>query len=167
MEKLTNLNRCLNFDFHKKKGKIAVLALNPHAGDGGVIGTEDQEIVAPAIEEAFENGIMAFGPFRADSFFGNNRHKQFDAILAMYHDQGLIPFKSLSFGQGVNYTAGLDIVRTSPDHGTGFDIAGKGEASEYSFRQAVFAACDLLKNRGISKEIHKNPLPVKKGKKDY
>lgn len=167
VDKLMELNRCLNYDFHKKKGKIAVLALNPHAGDGGVIGDEDDKIIAPAIEQAFDKGVMAFGPFPADSFFGSNRHKEFDAILAMYHDQGLIPFKSMSFGEGVNYTAGLNIIRTSPDHGTGFDIAGKGEASESSFRQAIFAACDLLRNRGISKEIYKNPLPVKKGKKDY
>ena len=166
-DKLVELSRSLNYDFHKKKGKIAVLALNPHAGDGGVIGDEDDKIVAPAIQAAFDKGVMAFGPFPADSFFGANKHKQFDAILAMYHDQGLIPFKSMSFGSGVNYTAGLSVIRTSPDHGTGFDIAGKGEASESSFREAVFLACDLVKNKGISVEIHKNPLPIKKGKKDY
>lgn len=165
--KLDELNRTLNYDFHKKKGKIAVLALNPHAGDSGVMGDEDDKIVTPAIEAAFDKGVMAFGPFPADSFFGSNKHKDFDAILAMYHDQGLIPFKSLSFGQGVNYTAGLDLVRTSPDHGTGFDIAGQNLASESSFREAIYAACDILKNREISKEISKNPLPVKKGKKDY
>src|SRR5690606_13107145 len=121
----------------------------------------------PAVQAAFDKGVMAFGPFPADSFFGSNKHRQFDAILAMYHDQGLIPFKSLSFGQGVNYTAALNVVRTSPDHGTGLDIAGEGEASESSCREAVFLARDVVKNKGISVEIHKIPLPIKKGKKDY
>lgn len=166
-KRILNLQKSLNHDFHISKGKIAILALNPHAGDGGVIGTEDGEIVAPAIEKAKEKGALAFGPFPADSFFGSGKYRQYDAILAMYHDQGLIPFKSLSFGKGVNYTAGLNVIRTSPDHGTGFDIAGEGKANEGSFREAVFLACDLVKNRGVSKEIHKDPLPMKKGKKEY
>ncbi len=165
--KIVALSKTLNRDFHISKGKIAVLALNPHAGDGGVIGNEDDKIVGPAINEAHAKGALAFGPFPADSFFGSGKYRQFDAILAMYHDQGLIPFKSLSFGQGVNYTAGLDVIRTSPDHGTGFDIAGQGVANESSFRQAVFLACDLVKTREVSQEIHKNPLPLKKGKKEY
>ncbi len=165
--KILALSKTLNRDFHIPKGKIAVLALNPHAGDGGVIGDEDNEIVGPAISAANAKGALSFGPFPADSFFGAGKHKQFDAILAMYHDQGLIPFKSLSFGQGVNYTAGIEIIRTSPDHGTGFDIAGQGVANESSFRQAVFLACDLVKSRSISQEIHKNPLAIKKGKKEY
>lgn len=167
VRRILALSKCMNRDFHISKAKIAVLALNPHAGDGGVIGDEDEKVVAPAIREAFDKGVLAFGPFPADSFFGSGKYKEFDAILAMYHDQGLIPFKSLSFGQGVNYTAGLPIIRTSPDHGTGFDIAGKGMASESSFREAVYAAIDLVKNRSISEEIHQNPLPMKKGKKDY
>ncbi len=165
--KILALSKTLNRDFHISKGKIAVLALNPHAGDGGVIGNEDSDIVAPSISAANAKGALAFGPFPADSFFGAGKHKQFDAILAMYHDQGLIPFKSLSFGQGVNYTAGLEVIRTSPDHGTGFDIAGQGIANESSFRQAIFLACDLVKARSISQEIHKNPLAIKKGKKEY
>jgi 4-hydroxythreonine-4-phosphate dehydrogenase len=166
-QKILDLTQTLNHDFHISKAKIAVLALNPHAGDNGVIGDEDDRIVAPAIQSANAKGALAFGPFPADSFFGAGKHRQFDAILAMYHDQGLIPFKSLSFGSGVNCTAGLQVIRTSPDHGTGFDIAGQGVANESSFRQAVFLACDLVKARSISKEIHKNPLPIKKGRKEY
>lgn len=166
-KKILELGKTLNRDFHISKGKIAVLALNPHAGDGGVIGNEDDTIVGPAITEANDKGALAFGPFPADSFFGSEKHRQYDAILAMYHDQGLIPFKSLSFGKGVNYTAGLNVIRTSPDHGTGFDIAGKGVANESSFRESVYLACDLVKNRKISEEIHKEPLQVKKGKKEY
>jgi len=158
LRKLNLLHQSLEDDFHIRKGKIAVLSLNPHAGDSGVIGVEDDQIVAPAIQKAFDGGIMAFGPFPADSFFGSHRHKQFDAILAMYHDQGLAPFKSLSFGEGVNYSAGLPIIRTSPDHGTGFDIAGLGKANESSFRQAVFAAIQLANNRGVTSEIAANPL---------
>lgn len=166
-KKILDLHKVMNRDFHISKAKTAVLALNPHAGDGGVIGTEDDEIVTPAIQKANEQGALAFGPFPADSFFGSGKHEQYDVILAMYHDQGLIPFKSLSFGSGINFTAGLNVIRTSPDHGTGFDIAGQGVANESSFRQAVFLACDLVANRKVSAEIHKNPLPLKKGKKEY
>lgn len=167
LERLNGLNKTLNQDFLRKKAKIAVLALNPHGGDGGVIGHEDDAVVGPAIQKAFDQGIMAFGPFPADSFFGSGRYKDFDAVLAMYHDQGLIPFKTLAFGQGVNFSSGLDIIRTSPDHGTGFDIAGKGIADESSFRQALFLAVDLVRNRSLSREISANPLAIKKSKKEY
>ena len=160
-KRLRSLSDTLRKDFLINKGKIAVLSMNPHAGDGGVIGHEDDGTVAPAIREAFDQGILAFGPFAADGFFGSGKHREFDAILAMYHDQGLIPFKALSFGQGVNYSSGLPIVRTSPDHGTGFDIAGKGVADESSFRQALFLAIDLVKNRKVSHEINSNPLNKK------
>jgi 4-hydroxythreonine-4-phosphate dehydrogenase len=166
IEKLEILNNSLKNDFHIPKGKIAVLALNPHAGDGGVIGNEDETIVEPAIKKVFDKGIMAFGPFPADSFFGSGRHQQYDAVLAMYHDQGLIPFKSLSFGKGINYTAGLSIIRTSPDHGTGFEIAGTSQANESSFREAVYLACDLVKKRSITKEISEKPLKIRSGNKD-
>lgn len=167
MERLVSLDKTLNRDFLQKKGKIAVLALNPHGGDGGVIGHEDDAVVSPAIRRAFDQGIMAFGPFPADGFFGNGKYKEYDAILSMYHDQGLIPFKTLAFGQGVNFSSGLDIIRTSPDHGTGFDIAGKGVANESSFRQSLFLAVDLVRNRSLSMQISANPLPIKKTKKEY
>ncbi len=163
--KLKTIHVSLKGDFHQPKGKIAVLALNPHAGDNGVMGKEDQEIVLPAIEKAKENGIMAFGPYPADSFFGAGLHKKFDAVLAMYHDQGLVAFKSLSFGQGVNYSAGLPIVRTSPDHGTAFDIAGQGLADPSSFRQAIYAAIDISRKRAESAELNANPLKIKAKKK--
>lgn len=166
VSRLKILSRSLEQDFHIKKGKIAVLALNPHAGDGGVIGMEDLEIVGPAVQQAFADGVAAFGPYPADSFFGTGKHKQFDAILAMYHDQGLTPFKALSFGQGVNYTAGLDLIRTSPDHGTGFEIAGKGLANESSFRESVYLAIDLVRKRGITEEITENPLVIKTRNKE-
>lgn len=166
LERLESLNTTLTQDFLIRKARIAVLSLNPHAGDGGVIGDEDDRVVGPAISQAFEKRIMAFGPFSADSFFGSENYRKYDAILAMYHDQGLTPFKTLSFGEGVNYSSGLDIIRTSPDHGTGFDIAGKGIANESSFRQAVYLATDLVKNRSLSREISINPLRLRKGKKE-
>ncbi len=164
--RLTSLSQTLNRDFLIQRGKIAVLSVNPHAGDGGVIGNEDDQVVAPAVQKAFDQGIMAFGPFSADSFFGSGQYRKYDAILAMYHDQGLIPFKTMSFGYGVNYSSGLDIIRTSPDHGTGFDIAGEGVADASSFRQAMYLAVDLVKNRKLSHEIRANPLRIKKGKKE-
>ncbi len=167
VNKLHILSRTLLKDFHIKKGRIAVLALNPHAGDGGVIGNEDQEVVEPAIKHAFDEGVSAFGPYPADSFFGSGKHKQFDAILAMYHDQGLTPFKALSFGQGVNFTAGLDIIRTSPDHGTGFEIAGKNLANEASFREAVYLAIDLTRRRATTEEINADPLVIKNRNKEH
>jgi 4-hydroxythreonine-4-phosphate dehydrogenase len=166
VHRLKTLSRSLEHDFHIKKGKIAVLALNPHAGDGGVIGMEDSEVISPAVQQAFAEGVAAFGPYPADSFFGSGKHKQFDAILAMYHDQGLTPFKALSFGQGVNYTAGLDIIRTSPDHGTGFEIAGKNLANESSFRESVYLAIDLVRKRNITQEISENPLTIKTRNKE-
>ena len=157
-EKLKVLNASLKKDFSIVRPRIAVLGLNPHAGDNGVIGKEETEIIIPAINEAEENGVLCFGPYPADGFFGAGRFSQFDAVLAMYHDQGLIPFKTIAMETGVNYTAGLSIVRTSPDHGTAYDLAGKNQASEESFRQAVYLAYDLCKNRAWNEEISANPL---------
>lgn len=144
IEKATILDKSLKRDFSISQPKIAVLGLNPHAGDGGVIGTEEIEIIQPALQTLKEHGIIVDGPFPADGFFGQKRHLNYDAILAMYHDQGLAPFKSISFGQGVNFTAGLPIIRTSPDHGTAFDIAGKGVADPSSFLQAYKLAVELV-----------------------
>lgn len=158
LAKLTLLNQSLKRDFALEKPRIAVLALNPHAGDAGLLGKEEQEIIAPAIEKAREQGIWAFGPYPSDGFFGAGRFTQFDAVLAMYHDQGLIPFKTLDMS-GVNYTAGLSIVRTSPDHGTGYDIAGKNEADPSSMRNAIYMAIDVLRTRTEYDELRKNPLP--------
>jgi 4-hydroxythreonine-4-phosphate dehydrogenase len=138
--------------------KIAVLGLNPHAGDNSLLGNEEAEIIIPAVQQAQKEGILVFGPYPADGFFGAGMFTKFDGILSMYHDQGLTPFKALSFDTGVNYTAGLPFVRTSPVHGTAFAIAGKGEASESSFRQAVYVACDIFRNRQLYSEITKNPL---------
>jgi len=158
LRKLELLNQSLINDFEVVKPKIAVLALNPHAGDGGLIGEEEISIISPAIEEANELGILTFGPFSADGFFGNGNYQNFDAILAMYHDQGLIPFKTLAYTGGVNYTAGLPIVRTSPAHGTAYDIAGKGIADESSFRAAVFTAYDIFQTRKKIREWTADPL---------
>jgi 4-hydroxythreonine-4-phosphate dehydrogenase len=160
--KLKILNKTLVKDFCATNPRIAVLGLNPHAGDNGLIGKEEENIIIPAIDNAKSIGINAFGPYPADGFFGSGNYKNFDAILAMYHDQGLIPFKSLSFGSGTNFTAGLSIVRTSPDHGVAYEIAGQNKAEESSFRQAIYAACDIYKNRMFSKEINENPLAIKK-----
>jgi 4-hydroxythreonine-4-phosphate dehydrogenase len=166
MKKIRLLEDSLRMDFGIERPTIAVLGLNPHAGDGGAIGKEDEEIVRPAIVELKKKGIIVMGPFPADGFFGSEQYKKFDAVLAMYHDQGLVPFKLLSFGQGVNFTAGLSAVRTSPDHGTAFDIAGQNLANEASFRKAIFCAIDFVKNRKTHFENHANPLKVqpKKGK---
>ena len=158
---LTNisiLHKTLLEDFSIRKPRIAVLGLNPHAGDHGVIGSEDQDIIKPAIKQASEEGIIALGPFAADGFFGSGDYKKFDAVLAMYHDQGLIPFKLLAFESGVNFTAGLPVIRTSPGHGTAYDIAGKGVASEDSFRNAIYLAIDVFASRKQFKELSKNPL---------
>ena len=141
------LNQCLIEDFQIERPKIAVLGLNPHAGDGGAIGNEEIEIIEPAIRELFENGILAFGPFPADSFFQPNKYKNYDAVLAMYHDQGLAPFKTLAYEEGVNFTAGLPFIRTSPDHGVAYDIAVKNIADEQSFSEAIFMAIKIFKNR--------------------
>jgi 4-hydroxythreonine-4-phosphate dehydrogenase len=158
MNKIRIMNQSLILDFGIRKPRIAVLGLNPHAGDRSLLGTEEVEIISPAIQQAQKEGIMAFGPFPADGFFGAGSFSKFDGILAMYHDQGLAPFKALSFDSGVNFTAGLPFIRTSPVHGTAFDIAGKGEASENSFRQAIYLACDIFRNRQLYTEISKNPL---------
>jgi 4-hydroxythreonine-4-phosphate dehydrogenase len=152
------MNQSLMLDFGIRKPRIAVLGLNPHAGDNSLLGTEEVEIISPAILQVQKEGIMTFGPFPADGFFGAGSFTKFDGILAMYHDQGLAPFKALSFDSGVNFTAGLPFIRTSPVHGTAFNIAGKGEASENSFRQAIYLACDIFKNRQLYNEISKNPL---------
>ena len=145
-------------DFRINKPRIAILGINPHAGDNGVIGEEDDKIVRPTLEKIREKGKLVYGPYSADSFFGSKNYKNFDAIIASYHDQGLIPFKTITFGEGVNYTAGLSKVRTSPDHGTAFEIAGKGEADESSFKEAVFMAIKIFKNRKEYKKLSKNPL---------
>lgn len=147
LSKLSILNKSLQKDFAIEKPKIALLGMNPHAGDEGLIGKEEQEVIIPAIEEANNRGILTFGPYPADGLFGTPNYRKFDAILAMYHDQGMLPFKALAFNSGVNYTAGLPVVRTSPAHGTAFEIAGKGLASEESFREAVYLACDIYRNR--------------------
>ena len=160
LEKLKTLNQSLKQDFTVIRPRIAVLGLNPHAGDEGVIGDEEETIIKPALEEAQKAGLLCFGPYAADGFFGSGHFNKFDGILAMYHDQGLIPFKTVSMDSGVNYTAGLSAVRTSPAHGTAYDLAGQNLASEESFRQALFMAYDILQNRKLDKEIHANPLKV-------
>jgi len=152
------LNQTLIEDFSISKPKIAVLGLNPHSGDGGVIGNEEIEIISPAIKELSDQGILAFGPFPADSFFQPSKYKSFDAVLAMYHDQGLTPFKTLAYEEGVNYTAGLPFIRTSPDHGVAYDIAGKNIADEQSFMEAIFTAIKIFKNRSEYKEMMSNRL---------
>ena len=149
---------CLKQDFGIGAPRIAVLSLNPHAGDGGLLGTEEQEVIIPAMKEMEEKGILCYGPYAADGFMGSGNYTHFDGILAMYHDQGLAPFKALAMDDGVNYTAGLPVVRTSPAHGTAYDIAGKGLASEDSFRQAVYVAIDVFRNRQREKVAHANPL---------
>ena len=157
-EKLLVFNRELKQDFGIGAPRIAVLSLNPHAGDEGLLGTEEQEVIIPAIKELAGKGILCYGPYPADGFMGSGNFTHFDGILAMYHDQGLAPFKSLAMDEGVNYTAGLPVVRTSPAHGTAYDIAGKGIASEDSFRQAVYVAIDVFRNRMREQEAHANPL---------
>lgn len=157
-KKIKALYHSLRRDFMLSAPRIAVLGLNPHSGDDGVLGSEEKEIIAPAVAAAMESGIPCFGPYSADGFFGAAMYTHFDGILAMYHDQGLAPFKALSMDDGVNFTAGLPYVRTSPDHGTAFDIAGKGEASEVSFREAVYMAIDVWRNRRSYDEANANPL---------
>ena len=159
IEKATIFHTALKRDFRISKPRIAVLALNPHAGDEGLLGSEEKDIIKPAIDELAEKGIQAFGPYPADGFFGSGTYYRFDGVLAMYHDQGLAPFKTIALESGVNYTAGLPIVRTSPDHGTAYDIAGKGKADENSLRQAIYTAIDVFRNRKNYDEPLKNPLP--------
>lgn len=164
LSKINQLHASLIKDFGIRKPKISVLGLNPHAGENGAIGNEEKTAIIPAIEKAKETMIV-YGPYSADGFFGNNTQAQFDAVLAMYHDQGLIPFKTLAFGHGVNYTAGLNFVRTSPDHGTAYEIVGKQIADESSFRDAIYMAIDVYRNRELQAEISANPLafsPIKK-----
>src|SRR5574344_1717410 len=158
IEKAEIFHKSLRRDFRISNPRIAVLALNPHAGDNGVIGNEEKDIIRPAVEALAEKGLQCFGPYSADGFFGNESYEKFDGVLAMYHDQGLAPFKVLAMNDGVNFTAGLPIVRTSPDHGTGYDIAGKGVANENSMRQAVYAAIDIVRNRRRYDEAYRNPL---------
>ena len=161
VQKIETIKQSLIQDFGINKPKIAVLALNPHAGDNGVIGKEDDEIVRPTLKKLFDKGTLVFGPFAADGFFGSGQYEKYDAVVATYHDQGLIPFKTLSFGNGVNYTAGLNKVRTSPDHGTAYEIAGKGLADYNSFKEAVYTAIDIFNSRADYAEISRNPLKTK------
>lgn len=158
-EKATIFHKTLRRDFRISNPRIAVLSLNPHAGDNGLLGSEEQEVIKPAIDELEKAGIQAFGPYPADGFFGSNAYDHFDGVLAMYHDQGLAPFKTIALESGVNFTAGLPIIRTSPDHGTAYDIAGQGKADENSFRQAVYTAIDVFRNRKNYDEPLENPLP--------
>jgi 4-hydroxythreonine-4-phosphate dehydrogenase len=159
--KIETVKQSLIQDFSINKPKIAVLGLNPHCGDGGVIGTEDDLVIKPTLKKIFDKGTLVFGPFAADGFFGSNQYEKYDAIIAAYHDQGLIPFKTLSFGNGVNYTAGLNKIRTSPDHGTAYDIAGKGVADFNSFKEAVYLAIDIYHSRNQYAEISVKPLKTK------
>ncbi|QGK76581.1 4-hydroxythreonine-4-phosphate dehydrogenase PdxA [Flavobacterium sp. SLB02] len=159
--KIETIRKSLIQDFSIVRPKIAVLGLNPHSGDGGVIGKEEDLILKPALKKIFDSGTMVFGPFSADGFFGSGQYEKYDAIVATYHDQGLIPFKTLSFGKGVNYTAGLNKVRISPDHGTAYDIAGKDMADFNSFKEAVYLAIDIFHSRNQYEEITQKPLKVK------
>jgi 4-hydroxythreonine-4-phosphate dehydrogenase len=158
IRKIDLMNRSLTRDFGIRKPKIAILGLNPHAGDLGVIGMEEAELITPAVEQAWNRNLIVYGPYSADGFFGSNNYLKFDGILAMYHDQGMIPFKTLSFDRGINFTAGLPFVRTSPAHGTAYDIAGKNEASHNSFREAVYLAIDIFNNRKAFDEMSSHPL---------
>lgn len=158
LKKIQLLNHSLRRDFGVTRPRIAVLGLNPHAGDGGILGKEEEEIISPAVAEAEKQGILAFGPYAADGFFGAASFRRFDAVLAMYHDQGLAPFKALSFHAGVNFTAGLKVVRTAPAHGTGYDIVKAGTALPDSFRESIYAACDILRHRKEFDRLTANPL---------
>ncbi|MBB1193006.1 4-hydroxythreonine-4-phosphate dehydrogenase PdxA [Flavobacterium sp. SOK18b] len=161
VRKIETIKQSLIQDFSINKPKIAVLGLNPHCGDGGVIGNEENLVLKPVLKKIFDKGTLVFGPFSADGFFGSNQYEKYDAIIATYHDQGLIPFKTLSFGKGVNYTAGLHKIRTSPDHGTAYEIAGKGIADFNSFKEAVYLAIDVFHSRNQYAEISKKPLRIK------
>ncbi|MFR9165242.1 MAG: 4-hydroxythreonine-4-phosphate dehydrogenase PdxA [Dysgonomonas sp.] len=158
LNSLVVFNKSLQRDFNIGKPRIAVLSLNPHAGENGLLGSEEEDIIIPAVNEASDKGLLCFGPFAADGFFGSGHFSRYDGILAMYHDQGLVPFKTIAMEEGVNFTAGLPIVRTSPAHGTAYDIAGKSEASEESFRQAIYLAIDTFRNREQYDNAHANPL---------
>jgi 4-hydroxythreonine-4-phosphate dehydrogenase len=158
LKKINLIHHSLKQDFALRVPKIAVLGINPHTGDNGVIGSEDDRILRPALKKIKDTGKLIYGPYAADSFFGSNNYQNFDAIVATYHDQGLIPFKTLTFGNGVNYTAGLNKVRTSPDHGTAYDIAGKGIANIDSFKEAIFVGIEIYRNRRMDTELKQNPL---------
>ncbi|MDQ6890925.1 MAG: 4-hydroxythreonine-4-phosphate dehydrogenase PdxA [Bacteroidota bacterium] len=158
LSKLNILNASLKKDFNIDKPKIAVLALNPHSGDEGLIGTEEEDIIKPSIKEARHHNMLVMGPYSADAFFARGLQSRFDAVLAMYHDQGLIPFKSLAQSEGINFTAGLNFIRTSPDHGTAFDIAGKNKADPSSFTAAIFGALEILNNKELYEENRRNPM---------
>lgn len=160
-EKIKLIDESLKKDFCLQRPKIAILGLNPHCGDNGVIGNEDDTIIRPTLRKLFDEGSLVFGPFSADGFFASGNYKNYDAVIAPYHDQGLIPFKTITFGNGVNFTAGLKRVRTSPDHGTAFEIAGKGQANADSFKQAVYTAIDIFKNRTEYEDLQKNQLKTK------
>jgi 4-hydroxythreonine-4-phosphate dehydrogenase len=164
LRKILIMAETLKVDFNIDRPTIAVLGLNPHAGEEGEIGKEEETIIRPAIEDAKNKGVLVFGPYPADGFFGSGQYHKFDGVLAMYHDQGLVPFKLLAFGEGVNYTAGLSAVRTSPDHGTAYDIAGKGEADISSFIKALYLAADIVRNRTEYLEMHSNSLERRKQK---
>lgn len=159
-QKVRTIHQSLIQDFNVIRPRIALLGLNPHSGDNGIIGTEEQEYINNTVKELFDEEIIIYGPYSADAFFGSEQYKKFDAVVACYHDQGLIPFKTLSFGNGVNYTAGLNFIRTSPDHGTAYDIAGKGIADHTSFKNAVYTALDIYKNRNEYLQSTANPLKV-------
>jgi len=160
-KKVMIMHESLKKDFGVNKPKIAVLGLNPHNGDKGIIGTEENDMIIPTVKEIQNNGYLVYGPYAADGFFGSKTYKQFDGVLAMYHDQGLAPFKALSFGKGVNFTAGLSEIRTSPDHGTAFEIAGKGTANEDSFREALYTGLQIFKTRKEFIELTENPLKIR------
>lgn len=157
--KIQLMEESLRQDFTVQKPRIAVLGINPHTGDQGVIGDEDDKVLRPVIKAINEGGQMVYGPYAGDSFFGSGNYKNFHGVIAAYHDQGLIPFKTLSFGKGVNFTAGLSRVRTSPDHGTAYEIAGRGVANISSFKAAIFKGIEIFRNRKEYKELSKNPLP--------
>ena len=166
LRKLRIMNESLKNDFNIQKPRLAVLGLNPHAGDHGLLGKEETDIIEPAVKQATDEGMIVIGPFAADGLLGSGSFSKFDGIMAMYHDQGLAPFKALSFDQGVNYTAGLPVVRTSPVHGTAYEIAGLGKANPDSFRQALYLACDIYRTRKMNKELKKNAMPVRNNGKE-
>lgn len=166
INKIHKMEASLKRDFAISKPRIAVLGLNPHAGDGGLLGNEEQTVIVPAIEKVYSKGTLTFGPYPADGFFATDAFRSFDGILAMYHDQGLIPFKALAAGEGVNFTAGMPFIRTSPAHGTAYDIAGKDIASPDSMRAAIYLACDIFNNRRMWEELNQNPLPITQFEKE-
>jgi len=166
LSKIRIMNNSLKNDFNIRKPRIGVLGLNPHAGDMGLLGSEENDILAPAMNQARDEGIMVLGPFAADGLFGSGNYSKFDGIMAMYHDQGLAPFKAIAFDQGVNFTAGLPVIRTSPAHGTAYEIAGLGTASSASFREALYLACDVYRTRKMNKELQRNAMDVSSDKND-